>query len=90
MDWAQVTKEGVVVRVRVTPRASRSRLDGLHGDALKVRLAAPPVDGKANAALVEFLAETWELPRRSVQILAGETSRDKRVLLVGLSGPPRL
>jgi uncharacterized protein len=65
--------------VRVQPRASRSEVVGVHGDALKVRLSAPPVDGAANAALLEFLAEVFAVGRRDVRILAGEASRSKIV-----------
>jgi uncharacterized protein (TIGR00251 family) len=68
----------------VIPRAPRSRVDGERGGAILIRLAAPPVDGAANAALVAFLAEALDLPRRSVTIVAGETSRDKRVRIDGL------
>ena len=66
------------------PRAPRTRVDGERGGAILVRLAAAPVDGAANEALVAFLAETLDLPRRSVTIVGGETSRDKRVQIVGL------
>lgn len=70
---------GVRFAVRVQPRASRSEVVGIHGNALKVRLQAPPVDGAANAALVEFLAESLGVPRRAVRVVAGETSRSKVV-----------
>ena len=63
--------------VRVQPRASRTELAGLHGGALKVRVAAPPVDAAANRALIGFLAECLGVARRSVRIVAGETSRTK-------------
>jgi uncharacterized protein (TIGR00251 family) len=71
--------------VRVQPRASRSEVAGIHGDALKVRLAAPPVDGAANAALIEFLADIFAVGRRYVRILAGETSRSKIVEIEGIT-----
>lgn len=71
--------------VHVQPRASRSEITGLHGDALKVRLAAPPVDGAANDALVELLAETFAVARRSIRILAGEHSRSKIVEIEGVT-----
>lgn len=63
--------------VRVQPRASRTELAGVHGDALKVRVAAPPVDDAANRALIEFLADCLGVAKRSVRIVAGETSRTK-------------
>jgi uncharacterized protein (TIGR00251 family) len=64
-------------RVRVVPRAARTRFAGIHDGALRVRLAAPPVDGKANAALVRFLADALDVPRRALRIVRGETSRSK-------------
>jgi uncharacterized protein (TIGR00251 family) len=71
--------------VRVQPRASRSEIVGVHGDALKVRLSAPPVDGAANAALVELLAAALAVSRASVRIVAGETSRSKLVEVNGVN-----
>jgi uncharacterized protein (TIGR00251 family) len=65
----------------VQPGASRSEFAGKHGDRLKVRLAARAVDGKANEALVEFLAAHYRVPRRSVRIVSGLRSRRKRVLI---------
>jgi uncharacterized protein len=71
--------------VRVQPRASRSEVVGIYGDALRIRLAAPPVDGAANAELVDFLAEIFAVARRSVKILAGESSRSKIVEVEGIT-----
>jgi uncharacterized protein (TIGR00251 family) len=68
----------------VIPRAPRSRVDGERGGAILIRLAAPPVDGAANAALVAFLADALDLPQRSVTIVSGAQSRDKRVRIEGL------
>ena len=67
----------LILRVQVQPRASRDEFAGLHGDALKIRLTAPPVDGKANAALADFLATAFGVAKRQVQLLAGETGRAK-------------
>lgn len=79
-------REGSVrFTVHVQPRASRTEVAGVHGDALKIRLSAPPVDGAANAALVEFLADTFAIPRRAVRILAGDASRAKLVELDGVT-----
>ena len=85
MSFVTDTPAGAVLNLRIVPRAAKNALAGEHGDALKIRLCAPPVDGAANAALVEFLAETFALPRARVQLLSGQTSRTKRVLLAGLS-----
>ena len=85
MSFVTDTPAGAVLNLRIVPRAAKNALAGEHGDALKIRLCAPPVDGAANAALIEFLAETFALPRARVQLLSGQTSRTKRVLLAGLS-----
>lgn len=71
--------------VRVQPRASRSEIAGVHGDAMKVRLSAPPVDGAANAALVELIAEALGVGRRAVRIVSGESSRSKVVEVEGVT-----
>jgi uncharacterized protein len=71
--------------VRVQPRASRDEVSGVYGDALKIRLAAPPVDGAANEALVNFLAALFAVPRRAVRILAGESSRSKLIEIDGVT-----
>ena len=77
---------GVTFAVRVIPRAGRTGAAGTRGDALLVRLAAPPVEGAANDALVAFLARAFDRPKRDVRILSGKSSRDKRVAIGGLSG----
>jgi uncharacterized protein (TIGR00251 family) len=76
----------LVIDVRVQPRASRSEISGRHGERLRIRLQAPPVDGRANAALVEFLAGVFDVPRASVTIEHGFAGRDKRVRIHG-AGP---
>jgi hypothetical protein len=77
--------KAVRFEVHVQPRASRTELAGLHGGALKVRVAAPPVDDAANRALIEFLAECLDVARRSVRIVAGETSRTKVLEVDGIT-----
>ena len=67
------------LRLRVVPNAKRSEVIGVHGDAIKVKVQAPAMDGKANEALLGFLAEKMGVARRSVQLLAGEKSRDKTI-----------
>ena len=81
----RTTNAGVVVDIKVIPRARRSELGGVRDERLLVRLAAPPVDGAANEALIEFLAAVLERPRRSVRLLSGETSRTKRVEIQGVT-----
>ena len=84
MSFVTDTTSGAVLNLRIVPRASKNTIQGRHGDALKIRLCAPPVDGAANAALIEFLAKTFSLPRSRIQLLSGQTSRTKRVLLAGM------
>ena len=76
---------GVRLTLAIQPRASRTELAGVHGDALKIRLTAPPVDGAANEALVRFLAEVLEVPRGAVTITAGQSGRRKTVAVEGIS-----
>ena len=76
---------GTRLAVRVVPRASKTKIDGLIAGAIKLRLAAPPVDGAANAAARDFLAETFGLRRSEVVLLSGEKSRNKTFLLCGLA-----
>lgn len=84
MDWIQQTSRGVSIRVKILPRAPVSSIEGIHGDALKIRLDAPPVDGKANAALLRFIARKLGIPPRSLAILIGEMSRNKTILVEGV------
>jgi uncharacterized protein (TIGR00251 family) len=71
------------LELHVQPGAKRTEVTGMHGERIKIRLAAPPTDGRANAALIEFLAEAFGVARRDVTILSGMKSRDKRVLIEG-------
>jgi uncharacterized protein len=75
---------GVTIDVRVIPRARKSEIGGTRGQAVLVRLKAPPVDGAANAELIEMIASKFQVAKRSVSIVAGETSRQKRVRIIGL------
>lgn len=87
MSLVTVTTHGAAVRfqVRLQPRASRNEIAGTHAGALRVRLHAPPVDGAANEALVAFLADRLDVPRREVRIVTGATSRTKTVEVVGVT-----
>jgi hypothetical protein len=73
----------VILELHVQPGASRTEFAGMHGQRMKLRLAARAVDGKANEALVEFLAEYYNVPKRDVRITAGLKSRRKRVIIDG-------
>ena len=84
MNWLHSTHDGCIVVVKATPRASKSEIIGAEADWLRVRLQAPPVDGKANDALIAFLADYFKVPRRDVVLVAGQTSRLKIVRLAGV------
>jgi hypothetical protein len=79
------TPEGIRIRVRVQPRAPRNEIVGEHGGALKVRVAAPPVDGAANEALIRFLAERLGVACSAVSVAGGSASRSKTILVTGLT-----
>jgi uncharacterized protein (TIGR00251 family) len=80
------TKEGgVTFAVRVQPRASKSGVAGEVDGVLKIRLAAPPVEGQANGELIRLLAELFDAPRRRIAILSGQTSKNKVVSVSGIS-----
>ena len=78
--------DALLLSLHVQPGASRTEVTGLHGDALRIRLAAPPVDGKANAELARFLADAFGVPQRQVTLVRGETSRRK---VVRIDAPAR-
>ena len=78
------SRAGAVFAVRVVPRAGRTAVAGARGDALLVRLAAPPVDGAANDALIAFLSTIFDRPKRDITLVSGHSSRDKRVAVAGL------
>ncbi|MBP6506314.1 MAG: DUF167 domain-containing protein [Opitutaceae bacterium] len=80
-----MTNASCLLTVKVVPNAPRSEIAGWLGEALKVKIKAPPVEGRANAVLCEFLAAQFTLPKHAVSILSGETSRLKRVRLDGLT-----
>ena len=73
--------EGVLVRIKVQPRASRTEVLGLHGDTVRVRLSAPPVDGQANDELIRFLAKLLRVRQSAVRLVSGEGSRSKTVAI---------
>ena len=79
------TPAGVELDIRVIPRARRTDIAGVREDAIVVRLAAPPVEGAANDALVAFMAKWLAVPRRAVHILSGERSRRKRLSVTGVT-----
>jgi len=84
MEWLRETGDGVVLRLRVQPRAKRSGLGGVYGDRLRLRINAPPVDDKANQAVCDYLARVLGLPRSSVTLRSGRRCRDKDVRVADL------
>ena len=85
MGFCTDTADGVVLAVRVIPRARKTEIAGIRDDALLVRLTAPPVEGAANDALVSLLAETLGVARRAIRIVAGAHGRQKRVAIAGVT-----
>ena len=79
------TPQGATFVIRVQPRARKNAIIGQVGDALKLALAAPPIEGRANMSCIEFLAEFLKVPRSSITIAAGETSRNKVIRIAGIS-----
>src|SRR5579871_3755514 len=80
----QETAKGIAFAIKVHPRARKNAITGTVGNALKLALTAPPVEGKANQAVIEFFAELFAIPRSSVTIASGETSRNKVVRVSGI------
>jgi uncharacterized protein (TIGR00251 family) len=82
-SWHRNEGNAVILTLHVQPGAKRSELAGLHGDALKIRLAAPPIEGRANDALLRFIAELFAVPQRNVELMRGAQSRHKSVMIRG-------
>ena len=79
------TSGGVILNVRAQPRSSRAGIDGLLGEAVKVRIRCAPVDGKANRELIETLADAFDVAKSAVSFVSGETSKTKRIRIVGVT-----
>jgi uncharacterized protein (TIGR00251 family) len=80
-DWYRHDRGNITLTLHVQPGAKRSEIAGLHGDALKIRLAAPPIEGRANEALLKFIAKLFDVPLRQVELKRGEQSRHKVILV---------
>lgn len=81
----ETTNKGIQFKIKVQPRASKNEITGLQGDALKIRLTAPPVDGEANAACIKFLADYFRVHRKQVSIVSGLTSQHKIIEIEGFT-----
>lgn len=79
------TKEGVSFKLKIQPRAGKNEITGIHGDELKVRLKAPPVDGAANEACIKFFAKLLGVTKKQVKIIAGQTNPHKTLHVEGLN-----
>jgi len=92
VPWRREAADGVepvlTLTLHVQPGAKRTEVAGMHGEALKIRLAAPPVEGKANAELIRYLADAFGVPQRAVTLVRGETSRSKTVRIVAPAARP--
>jgi len=74
---------GVKLHLFIQPKSSKNEIVGLHDGKLKIKVTAPPVDGKANAELVDFLSDFFDLPKRNIEITKGDTGRNKTVIITG-------
>jgi hypothetical protein len=83
--WISQTTDGILIRLQIQPKAARTEVSGEYGDRLKIRIAAPPVDGAANEELIQFLKKQLGIPASKLHLVRGDSSRAKDVLLVGVS-----
>ena len=80
MPWLEDTGDYLILNIRVVPRASKDEISAvMGGETLKIRIQAPPVEGKANTYLIRFLSKHWNIPRSNIEMLSGETGRNKRI-----------
>jgi uncharacterized protein (TIGR00251 family) len=84
MPWLNDEGDALILTLHIQPAAKKTEVVGPHGDALKIRLAAPPVDGKANAALLKFIAAQLGVSKNSVTLISGDTARAKRLRVAGV------
>ena len=85
MSYLREYEKGVLLTLYIQPRASRTRFQGPHGDALKLAITAPPVDNRANSMVIDYLAKFFRLPKSAVTIKSGRQSRTKQVRLATIS-----
>ncbi len=90
MTWYQTGRDGLTIQVQAQPGAKRTEVVGLYGDCIKVRLASPPVDGKANACLIEFLAGRLDVKKSQLSITRGISSRRKSVFVAASGLQPEV
>jgi len=85
MDFLSETSTGVSLRLHIVPKASKTAINGIHGNALKLKVQAPPVDGKANKAIINFLSTLFSIPKRNIILKSGVSSRQKMFIIKGLN-----
>ena len=88
MKFLRENSRGILLQVVIQPRASKDMIVGLHGDRLKIRIAAPPVEGEANKRCIQFLAKCLSVPRSRLEIISGHSSRNKSLLIKSEKTPP--
>ncbi len=81
MDWLRETKQGVTIDLHVIPNARKSEIVGIHNDKLKIKIFSPPVDGSANKEIIKFFSKKLKTSKSKIDIISGEKSRDKRLLI---------
>lgn len=86
--WYRYSHGNLILTLYIQPGAKSSEVIGLHGEALKIKLASPPIDGKANKALLQFIAAKFDIPLRQIKLIRGEKSRHKTVELLGCTTNP--
>lgn len=79
LAWYRWDGDDLILNVHLQPKSSRDEICGTHGDALKIKITAPPIDGKANAHLIKFLAKQFGVAKSKIELISGETSREKRL-----------
>ncbi len=89
-SWYRRSGEVITLTLHIQPGAKRSEIVGLHGDALKIKLAAPPIEGRANEALLKFIADLFAVPLRSTELMQGGQSRHKVVAITGSLVDPEI
>ncbi len=80
-DWAITTKDGIIVKIHVVPNSSKTQIVGKHGDRLKIKIKAPPVDGKANEEIISFLSDLLKVKKNQIDLISGQTSKSKNILI---------
>ena len=89
-SWLNISSDHIRLRLYIQPGAKKTGVAGEHGDALKIRLAAPPVEGKANLALMAWLADAFSVPQRAVTLISGEKNRHKLIEISGAFSAPQV